>query len=81
MKNKYFSLLLATFVMMVVFVLSCENDSGNTTDRDPTCEDLTCPLLSSALTDVNSTSKTYDRDVAPQGFVGWVSGWYFGRST
>jgi len=34
-----------------------------------------------ALTDVNSTSTTYDTLVSPRDFLGEVSAWYFGHST
>ena len=33
------------------------------------------------LADMNPTSQTYQQNVAPTDYIGWVSGWYFGHST
>jgi hypothetical protein len=34
-----------------------------------------------ALTDVNSTSSTYNQSVSPRDYLEQVSGWYFGYAT
>ena len=34
-----------------------------------------------ALTDVNSTSSTYNQSVSPGDYLEQVSGWYFGHAT
>lgn len=34
-----------------------------------------------ALTDVNPTSSTYNKDVSPRRYLGKVSAWYFGHAT
>ena len=34
-----------------------------------------------ARMDVNSTSATYVQIVSPRGYVGKISGWYFGHAT
>lgn len=33
-----------------------------------------------ALTDVNSTSSTYNQEVSPRDYLEQVSGWYFGHA-
>lgn len=33
-----------------------------------------------SLSDVNTSSATYDQPVSPRDFVGEVSGWYFGSA-
>jgi hypothetical protein len=75
MKNSKNILLSVALVTLVWFVVSCDGDpnadSGN----------LSCPFESSALTDTNTTSETYDECIVPEDYVGWVSGWYFGHST
>ncbi|MCP4199809.1 MAG: hypothetical protein GY762_21910 [Proteobacteria bacterium] len=75
MKNLKTILLSVALVTFICFVGSCDGeaktDSGN----------LSCPFETSALTDANTTSETYDECIVPEDYVGWVSGWYFGRST
>ena len=34
-----------------------------------------------SLTDVNTTSATFDMPVSPRDYLGKVSGWYFGHAT
>ena len=93
MKNYRTILLSVLLTVLSCLILSCElgqesddNQQDQTADggdlgADNECESFSCPLQSVALTDVNPSSQTYEQDVAPADYLGWVSGWYFGHST
>jgi hypothetical protein len=75
MKNSKNILLSVALVTLVWFVVSCDGDPNTDSGN------LSCPFETSALTDTNTTSETYDACIAPEDYTGWVSGWYFGHST
>lgn len=39
------------------------------------------PVPDFSLTDVNSTSSTFNQSVSPRDYLEHVSGWYFGHAT
>jgi hypothetical protein len=81
--NRTMNRLLLPGLLLMVGAAACNKDMAqNPPPDDPagtTVPEDAVPDFS--LTDVNSTSPTYNTGVSPRDEVGKVSAWYFGHAT